>query len=1021
MYIKGEVEGIPVIFTADTGASATVLSTKLYDKLCEDKKPTLKKSFCLSGAGGVPLNELGKAVFNFKLDNLKLDCEMIVADIEDECLLGVDVLQNGKNGPADIMLSKGIIVLDKHNIRCSLVGLPSNVRKVVAADDHIIPGLSEAVVDVFVGRCESDDTEETATYIIEPTEYFEETYPLKMTATLVDLNESPTQKVRLLNPFREAVTIKQDAVVGKAEKIISTVQVIANQEGNGDDIDNYSVRRLQFNSNKSELLRNTTVDLQMEVSVPAHLQDLFERASKNRTDIEINALVKLLNKYERSFSRDEWDIGVTHLTEHSINTGNAQPIKQPPRRVPLAYAAEEKKAIDDLLAKGVIRKSTSPWASPIVLVKKKSGAIRPCVDYRRVNDLVKPDGFPMPRIQDCLDAVSGASLFSTFDLTSGYFQIPLREEDIPKSAFACKYGHYEMTRMPFGLNNSASTFQRTMELALQGLQWEICLIYIDDVIVFGSTFDEHLQRVEQVLQRIEAAGLKLKPEKCEMLQKEVVFLGHIVSGEGVRPNPDNIAKVMAWTRPKTAKQIKSFVALGSYFRRFIRNYAQMARPLIDLTKKGKKFIWSEACEKSFEEIKAALVGSEVMGYPQNEGGEFILDVDGCDTGIGAVLIQIQEGRERVIAYASRSLNKAESNYCITEKELLAVRYFIEYFRQYLLGRRFKVRSDHQALVWLFRLKEPRGKIARWFEILSQYDFSIEYRPGVKQGHCDALSRCNNPKDCECSEVDTNEPLKCGPCKKCRKRADDMMLSNTSKRVDAEDKTVAAESKMLAIKAVEVVDGQEPSTSTRENNSKEPVVRIGKDMRMAQLQDTDISPILNAKEENKKPSSREMQKASAATRHYWIYWDSLFMKDGVLVKSFKKKDGTGDFQQVIIPEQMKSDILYQMHDSLLAGHMGTKKTKEKLLQRFYWFNLKEEVNRYIRSCDTCARNKRRVKAPKAPIGSLVAGEPWDILATDYVGPLPVTPRGNKYILVMTDHFTKFVEVIAVPDQTAEVCA
>ena len=352
------------------------------------------------------------------------------------------------------------------------------------------------------------------------------------------------------------------------------------------------------------------------------------------------------------------------------------------------------------------------------------GGVRPCVDYRRINQLVKPDGFPLPRIQDCLDAVAGSSLFSTFDLLSGFFQITVKESDIPKTAFMCKYGHYEMTRMPFGLNNAASTFQRTMEMALQGLQWVTCLIYIDDVIVFGRDFDQHVQRVEEVLSKIQAAGLKLKPEKSHLLQKEVLFLGHVVSGAGVKPSPVNIAKIVDWPKPKTARQIKQFVAMGSYYRHYIKDFAAMVRPMVELTKQSKKFVWDAACDEAFRRLKEALTGSDIMGYRLNDAGKFILDVDASDMGIGAVLHQVQGDQERVIAYASRALNKAES---ITEKELLAVRYFIEYFRQYLLGRRFLVRSDYQSLVWLFRLKEPRGKIARSVEILSQYDFAVQYK------------------------------------------------------------------------------------------------------------------------------------------------------------------------------------------------------------------------------------------------------------------------------------------------------
>ena len=231
---------------------------------------------------------------------------------------------------------------------------------------------------------------------------------------------------------------------------------------------------------------------------------------------------------------------------------------------------------------------------------------------------------------------------------------------------------------------------------------------------------------------------------------------------------------MSWPKPKTTKQIKQLVAMGSYYRRYVRDFASIVRPMVELTKKGKKFLWTEACDRSFEQLKKALVSADVMGYPLNEGGAFILDIDASDIGIGGIIHQVQGEQEKVIAYASRSLNKAEKNYCITEKELLAVRYFIEYYRQYLLNRCFRVRTDNQALIWLFRLKEPRGKIAKWLEILSQYDFSIEYRPGKKQGHCDALSRCENPRDCECPKQDTSEPLQCGQCKKCLKRAQDRM-------------------------------------------------------------------------------------------------------------------------------------------------------------------------------------------------------------------------------------------------------
>jgi hypothetical protein len=388
------------------------------------------------------------------------------------------------------------------------------------------------------------------------------------------------------------------------------------------------------------------------------------------------------------------------------------------------------------------------------------GKVRPCIDYRRLNSVTENDAFPLPRIQDCLDAVSGPTLYSTMDLTSGYHQFPVRNSDIPKTAFVTKYGLYEFLKMPMGLKSAPMTFQRVMELALQGLQWQICLIYLHDVVIFSKTFDEHMERLTRVFDRISTAGLKLKPEKCQLLQTEVTFLGHVVSGEGVRPHPSNILKIKEWPPPQTVTQIRQFLGMASYYRRFVKDFSQIVRPMVQLTKKGADFIWSEACTASFEEVKNILTTAPVMAYPRDEGG-YILDTDACDVSIGAALSQIQDGQEKVIAYGSRKLNKAETNYCVTDKELLALRHFVEYYPQYLPST---------------SLKEPKGRIARWLEILSAFEFSIQHRPGSKHGNADGMSRCPSPEECLCSDVDSLEYLKCGPCKKCTKRALDMESS-----------------------------------------------------------------------------------------------------------------------------------------------------------------------------------------------------------------------------------------------------
>ncbi|XP_045161051.2 uncharacterized protein LOC123525957 [Mercenaria mercenaria] len=425
-----------------------------------------------------------------------------------------------------------------------------------------------------------------------------------------------------------------------------------------------------------------------------------------------------------------------------------------------------------------------------------------------------------------------------------------------------------------------------------------------------------------------------------------------------------------------------------------------------------------------------------MGYPLNDAGEFQLDVDASGLGIGGVLSQMQEGRECVIAYASRGLNKAEQNYCVTEKELLAVVYFVQYFRQYLLGRRFKIHTDHQALVWLFRLKEPSEKVARWIEILADFDFQIEYRPGKKQGHCDALSRCMTPHDCTYSEVDMSEPLKCGPCRKCKRRAETMMMDGPqtlyNSQVNGNDADVdaSATSKETTdpVKAVTAQGSEQPSTSRRpttENNAKTGGCWIGGytagEICTMQRNDPNLGLILPALVNGIRPSVSDMFDKSAEARHYWILWGVLFIKEGMLCKHFKKADNTGEANQILVPRILRENVMRQSHTVLTAGHLGAKKTKARILQGFYWYGMTEDVKLFIQRCDVCECDKGLQKTPKAPLTNIVTGAPWDILAIDFTGPFPVTPRGNRYIMVLADHFTKYVEVVPVPNQTAEECA
>ena len=446
--------------------------------------------------------------------------------------------------------------------------------------------------------------------------------------------------------------------------------------------------------------------------------------------------------YTNIFSSSSEDIGQTHLAYHNINTTTEVPIRQRAYRTSPAMRVEIQSQVDDLLRRGVIEESYSPWASPIVMVKKKDNTFRFCVDYRALNAVTIRDSHPIPRQDDSIDALSSSTYFSVMDLSSGYWQIPLNPDDKEKTAFTTGTGLYHFNVMPFGLVNAPMTFQRLMEAVLHGLHWSTCLIYLDDCIVLGKTFDDHLRNLEDVFQRFREAGLKLKPSKCQFFRKEVTYLGFTINTGGVLPDPSNTEKVASWPRPHSPTEVRSFIGLASFYRRFIRNFSKIAAPLTNLTHKGAKFNWTEECDNAFDTLKQALVNPPLLAYPDFTK-EFILSTDASLTAIGAVLSQVQEGTERVVAYFSQMLTTAQQKWSTYDRELWAIVASVRHFRHYLRGQEFSIFTDHQPLLGYRKVPiqdDVSGRRARWIVELNAYQFHIKHRKGHQNSNADALSR-----------------------------------------------------------------------------------------------------------------------------------------------------------------------------------------------------------------------------------------------------------------------------------------
>lgn len=495
--------------------------------------------------------------------------------------------------------------------------------------------------------------------------------------------------------------------------------------------DGGAVRQL---NNAADTLKRGEEDLE---EIPDHLRDLFQRSQEHLDASQTQELAHLLIDWADVFSKSDYDLGHFTAVKHQIDTGIAKPIRQRMRRTPLGFEAEEEDHLTKMLGSGVIQPSASEWASPLVLVRKKDGSVRWCIDYRALKSVTVKDAFPLPLISECLDTLGGTVFLSTLDLASGYWQIELEEADRNKTVFITKHGLFEHTRMGFMLCNGPATFQRAIQLVLQGLTWRQVLAYLDDVIVVGHSFKHHLDNLKEVLGRFRQYHLKLKARKCALFQTSVTFLGRVVSKDGIAINPKNITAVQAWPRPQNVTQVEAFLGFVNYHRDHLKDYAASAAPLYELTgSKGRKlpFKWEDHHQQAFEHLRTCMSTAPVLGFPRAEGA-FILDTDASDTAIGAWLIQVQDGLDRVIAYGSYVLTPAQRRYCTTRKELLAVIRFTRQFRHYLLGRKFTIHTDHSSLAWLIGFKNIEGQLARWLEELSQYDMKVIHRPGVKHVKC----------------------------------------------------------------------------------------------------------------------------------------------------------------------------------------------------------------------------------------------------------------------------------------------
>jgi len=643
------------------------------------------------------------------------------------------------------------------------------------------------------------------------------------------------------------------------------------------------------------------------------------------TDIEKLKIGHLLERYHDIIDSP---LGRVKGYDHVITLTHENPKRQNPYPTSPVKAAEIDRQVTDMLAQGLIRKSNSPYAAPVILREKPNGEWRFITDFSHINSLTVADSYPMIRIQDILKSLGNANYITTLDAEKGYWQVPMDENSKKYTAFRTRKGLYEYNVLPFGLKNSPATFQRIMNEVLEGFS-KFAMVYQDDIIIFSSTFKEHLSHIDRVLERLQRANITLKRSKCSFGVQQVKFLGHIVSASGIAINPEKIKVIDSFERPQTRKQLKKFLGILNFYNHFFEHIGDIAAPLYSLSSTKVKYKWTEKHEIAFTKLKKEMCNAITLNYP-NFGIPFILRTDASDYGISGALSQIDEnGTERVISFCSKTLGSAQRNYATVEKELFAIVFSLNKFYEYLDGQEFYIETDNQALSYLNTMKNSSQRLMRWAWKIQEFSPHIKYIKGATNIVADYLSRYPvKTEDCDEKEADYMYP--------------------------------PVQGKLALVSTVNLDAVKE-----------------------AQITDPFCMKIT----------------AKLPSPNFQINNDVVF-------KIFAETSKTVP----VIPASLITETLKQFHDHVVGGHLGVSKTYSKMKSRVYYPGLKKIVTDYIRTCDTCQKVNYSHKKPPGQMSSPSVNAPWTTIHMDLMGPYVKShPGGYKFIFVLIDYFSKWVEI------------
>lgn len=759
--------------------------------------------------------------------------------------------------------------------------------------------------------------------------------------------------------------------------------------------------------------------------------------------------------------------GCTDLVRHTIETGNALPLKCYPRPTSLAKRRAIDGALDELLATNVVRRSDSPWASPVVPVEKKDGSFRLCVDYRRLNALTRKDAYPLPTIESIVGNLGSARYFTILDASKGYLQVEMDREDQAKTAFTCHRGLFEFTRMPFGLCNAPATFQRLMDRVLGDSRWSHAMCYLDDIVIYSRSLEEHASHLEDVLGRLKAAGITLNPAKAQIARTQVQLLGFTLGGGSIEPNAEKLQAILDFPTPTEVRGLRRFLGMANFYRSFIPSCARLQAPLSRLLGKSVEWHWGPEQEHAFRSLSRAIAETAQLRLP-DLNREFVVQTDASDLGLGAVLLQEYDGVLHPLAFASRSLLPAEKNYSVTERECLAIVFALRKFDVYLDGTKFVVQTDHSALTWLMRLREPSGRLARWALLIQHYDFSVQYRKGSSNVVADALSRAplslpasaerdvspdNAGEQAAAAEPDVGPPRTAArentvgassppvasvagssAVEASASRAPKGKLVCVTPRAEKGERAAVALCAEAGPSRGDASDARAPKGPPRTGQAQATTPEIQacawtpfgiifsrEELIQAQQDDPFCRDILGRLREAERRDVAGFATGAEGPEPACIAGSPedtyLLDKDELVLKYVATDDESVNPFKVVIPKRLRCALLRYAHDEPLAGHLSGSKVFSKISRTVTWPGMRRDIFRYCRSCHACQSVKARGGRPPGLMKPIDSQRPWQIAACDLMGPFPRSKHGYQHLLVVVDHFTKWVELFPLRKVTA----